>query len=315
MMRFTNHKSGHWLRWPFALMFLLLSACAPGNADATPTLSVDAIYTAAYQTAAAQQATQLALTPPTDTPLPPTEAATLPPLPSPLPTFLFSTPTAGSIIGGGGGACDSSAFVADVTIPDNTSVNAGKTFTKTWTLLNNGTCTWGSGYTLAFQSGDQMNGANVALANSVSPGSSIDISVKLTAPDSNGTYKGTWQMQNASGQRFGDTPWVIIKVGGGATATAGPSPTPGSSACPSNVCTVTVSANVPDFKITISDTSKHYLTECIVPSGDRLCTFTVPPHWDGSVKISGKKYTWTPSDTCTLNDVHTSSRSCTFTGE
>ena len=47
------------------LLALTLSACGSGNADATPTFSLDAIYTSAAQTFTAQQATQLALTPPT----------------------------------------------------------------------------------------------------------------------------------------------------------------------------------------------------------------------------------------------------------
>src|SRR3989304_4012127 len=34
-------------------------------------------------------------------------------------------------------------FVADVTIPDNSEVGAGTTFTKTWRVGNLGTCTWG----------------------------------------------------------------------------------------------------------------------------------------------------------------------------
>jgi hypothetical protein len=306
IMRFTYRKSGRWLRWPFALLFLLLSACAPGNADATPTLSVEAIYTAAYHTAAAQQATQLALTPPTNTPPPPTEVPTLPP--APLPTFSFSSPTAGSSIGGGSSLCDSAAFVADVTIPDNTTVNAGKTFTKTWTLLNNGTCTWSSGYSLAFQSGDQMNGANVALANSVGPGSSINISVKLTAPDSNGTYKGVWRMENASGQAFGDTPWVIIKVGGGATATPGPSPTSSTSACSAGVCTITVTSSGVagnNFIVTIKDISKKHLTECATADGTLPCSFTVPAHWDGTVQLSKGSYTFDDNPR-TLTDVSVS---------
>ena len=288
-MHVSYFKRGGWLRAICGvLIVLLLGACAP-NANSTPTVSVQAVYTAAFQTLAAQQATQQALIPPTNTPLPPTPLPSLPP-PSALPTFAFASPTVKPITGGGGGACDSSAFVADVTIPDNTVIDPGKTFTKTWTLLNNGSCTWGSGYSLAFKSGDQMNGATVALANSVAPGSSINISVKLTAPTASGTYKGFWQMQNASNQSFGDAPFVLIKVTGGPTATAGPSPTPG--LCPGSKCTITItSTGRPDFTVTITK-NKAGNTECIVPAGTDSCSFTVPLHWDGTVTLSKGKWTF-----------------------
>ena len=45
-------------------------------------------------------------------------------------------------------ACvDKPVFVADVTIPDNTVIAPGTTFTKTWRVRNDGNCTWGPGLT------------------------------------------------------------------------------------------------------------------------------------------------------------------------
>src|SRR5512147_319374 len=41
---------------------------------------------------------------------------------------------------------NSAAFVTDVTIPDNTNVAGGTTFTKTWRVSNTGTCVWGADY-------------------------------------------------------------------------------------------------------------------------------------------------------------------------
>jgi hypothetical protein len=40
------------------------------------------------------------------------------------------------------GCTDIAAFVADVTIPDNTVMAPNQPFTKTWRLRNDGTCTW-----------------------------------------------------------------------------------------------------------------------------------------------------------------------------
>lgn len=184
-----------------------LAACGGSKANSTPTLSVEEIFTSAAQTFEAQQATELALTPPTETPAP-TLLPTLPPA-SPLPTISFSTPTVpGPPVPG----CDNAAWIADVTIPDGTKMDPNQNFKKTWTLNNNGTCTWDTTYQLAFVDGDKMNGSNVHVTVSVPPGQQINITLDLQAPGSYGDYKGTWQMQNPQGQFFGSQIWVSIKV-------------------------------------------------------------------------------------------------------
>ncbi|HET6845633.1 MAG TPA: NBR1-Ig-like domain-containing protein, partial [Anaerolineales bacterium] len=118
-----------------------------------------------------------------------------------------ATPTAG---GTPSGACDNAAFVADVSVPDGTVVKAGQPFTKTWRISNTGTCTWSAGYRLAFVAGDAMGGASAQLGKSVPPAGQADISVTLTAPNSNGTYKGDWRMQNVGGTAFGSTVYVVV---------------------------------------------------------------------------------------------------------
>ncbi len=260
-------------------LVLLLTACGPSQANATPTQSVAEIYTAAFQTISAQQATQLASTPPTNTPLPsPTVVqATLPPPPSPLATFSFASPTSGSVGGGSSGACDSGVFVSDVTIPDNTTLDAGKKFTKTWRVMNNGTCTWGSGYKLAFDSGDQMGGVNTPLSVSVPGGSTTDLSVAMVAPSNKGTYKGTWRLQNASGQSFGSFIYVLINVGSGSTSTPGPSPTAGAGM-------ITISGSLGAVDVTL-DFSGASSVPTVSYSGQDY-SFVVPSGWSGTITPS-----------------------------
>jgi hypothetical protein len=192
---------------------LLLTACGAKNADATPTMSVDAIYTSAFYTLEAQQATQLALTPPSTptkapspTVAPPTSATLLQP----------GTGTAGAGLAQG---CDNSVYVNDVTIPDGTVMTPGKNFVKTWTLMNNGTCAWTSSYKLVFITGESMGGASVPLPNSVPAGQQSQLSVSLVAPANAGDYTGWWRLQNPAGQYFGNSVSVVIKVGSGAAAT------------------------------------------------------------------------------------------------
>ncbi len=115
--------------------------------------------------------------------------------------------------------CDWAQFIADVTVPDGTTYAPGTAFTKTWRLKNIGTCTWTTSYALVFVSGSQMGAPSaVNLPSSVAPGGTIDISVNMTAPSTNGHYRGYWQLRNASGVLFGigtyanKSFWVDINV-------------------------------------------------------------------------------------------------------
>ena len=110
-------------------------------------------------------------------------------------------------------------FVDDVTIADGTILNAGETFTKIWRLRNAGSRSWTVDYDLIFLSGDRMNGAAaVALPRTVKPGETVDVSVRLVAPEDPGDYRGYWILRNAYGGIFGvgtetNKPfWVEIEV-------------------------------------------------------------------------------------------------------
>jgi hypothetical protein len=111
------------------------------------------------------------------------------------------------------------AYVNDVTIPDNTVMTPGQSFTKTWKVLNNGTCAWEAGFKFAFTGGDAMSGATYTLPQSVPVNSQIDISVAMTAPNKTGSIRGNWRMSTAAGQFFGDEVYVMIMIGGGTGAT------------------------------------------------------------------------------------------------
>ena len=143
---------------------------------------------------------------PTETPTPtPTETPTLTPTPTatetPEPSPTKEPPTEE--------ACyDEATFIDDITIPDGTELEPDTPFTKTWRLLNEGTCTWTPNYKLIFVSGDQMSGpdSQQMVTVEVPPGASIDVSVDLEAPSTPGTYQGYWGLRSASGARFGIGP-------------------------------------------------------------------------------------------------------------
>ncbi|NLG74298.1 MAG: hypothetical protein GX495_19925 [Chloroflexi bacterium] len=163
---------------------------------AEPTLAVDT--ESAPQTASPGTPTQLPTMASTDT---------RPPLPS---RTLSPTPR-----------CDLAApgVPIDVTIPDDTQMEAEEPFTKIWRLVNAGSCTWTTEYSVELFSGDAMGAPRrFSLPKEVPPGASVDIAVDMNAPRKAGVYQGNWMLRNPSGGWFGIGPagdaafWVRIEV-------------------------------------------------------------------------------------------------------
>ncbi len=118
---------------------------------------------------------------------------------------------------------DGVQFVGDITGPDVTQMQPGQGFTKTWKLRNTGSCSWGSGYILAFVGGSQM-GVQGSVPIPYTPNNgTADISVPMVAPSTSGIHQGYWQMRNSKGQNFGPQIWVKINV---ATKSVAPTPIP-----------------------------------------------------------------------------------------
>ena len=197
-----------------SLFIFLVSACNMPRGETPTPDSVALINTIAAQTVEAQL-TQFALQggepaqtqepaqgepqQPTSSPTPsntPTPTDTQPPPPTVTP-YISPTPTPIP--------CDRITWGKDVTIPDNTELVPGQPFTKVWRLVNSGSCTWNSAYSLVFDSGDAM-GAPAAIqltTGTVAPGQEIDVSVDLVAPDQPGTYQGFFKLRNPNGTVFG----------------------------------------------------------------------------------------------------------------
>jgi hypothetical protein len=187
----------------FLLMALFLSACN-GNNDTPETTSISGIYTSAALTVAAA-------------PDPAVSTPTLIDISTPMPTSMTfisigTTPTATTYSYSTVTSCNSSAYVSDVTISDGTEFAPGATFTKTWKFANTGSCTWSSSYSIAFVSGNDMDGSDTEIDQSVSSGSTAEISVDLTAPEDVGTYTGYWSLADESGTIFGQKVFVQIVV-------------------------------------------------------------------------------------------------------
>jgi hypothetical protein len=165
---------------------------------------------AAAQTAAALTV-EAVLTAAAPSTTPTSTRAPFPTLPSVTATLATASPAITSTSN-----CDAADFVTDVTYPDGTQVDAGESFTKTWRLKNTGACSWTPSYALVFRTGESMGGPTVqSLAGNVNSGQTVDLSVQLTAPASNGTHTGGWALRNSAGTTFSKF-YVQITVGSGA---------------------------------------------------------------------------------------------------
>ena len=215
----------------FVLVSLsVLMACKPSVPDVpfgqnAPTFSQDELLqTAAMQLTYSYHETQFHL--PTSTPTPMFTATH-----TPLPTFIATiarTPTA-EISPTDEKACNRAGMGVpfDVTVPDGTIFYAGESFTKTWRVVNSGSCKWTRLYKLVFYSQNAM-GAQYErfLEGEVLPGQAIDLSVLMTAPGKPGTYQGNWMLQAPDGTLFGlgmnaDTPFYVRII-----VSDDPTPTP-----------------------------------------------------------------------------------------
>jgi Ig-like domain-containing protein len=199
-----------------ALGAILLASCGGGNApEATPTmdpLQVSQIQTLAVATFSSDL-TMTAIAAPSSTPAATlTAGATIPALPTSTGGVPLTGTTPGAPVAAATSSCYGLTFVSDVSIPDNTQMDPGETFTKTWKVQNNGSCAWDAGFKFQNTGGEPM-GSAFTLPASVAAGQTYDISVPMTAPDKTGTLRSNWRMSTANGQYFGDEVFVVIVVG------------------------------------------------------------------------------------------------------
>ena len=189
----------------FLVFMLGLSACNLPDGQAEKN-DPNIVFTAAAQTAAVQLTE--AAKPNTSSTQNPIKLLASPTVAPPNPTLLpIKTPTEDN--------CDSAKFITDVTVLDDTIFPPGQSFTKTWRIKNEGTCTWTSDYDFVFASGEQMGGvSSKPMMGSVAPGSTVDISVDLISPTQDGSYVGNWKIRNNKNILFAKV-YVQIKVKSG----------------------------------------------------------------------------------------------------
>ena len=229
-----------------ALVTMAVSACnGQGTAENTaPAITETQVATALIAFTEAPPVAETLASATQETPVTET-AATLPTV----------TPTPGTPQPTNSPDCtNKAAFVADVTIPDNTNVAGGTTFTKTWRIANTGTCVWGPDYTLSYYSGERLNAVDSIPLAVTYPGQNLDISIDLTAPAKTGTYQGNYVIKNPAAliMSIADDSrlWVIINV----TVTSAITPSPTATAI-SNVSANSAPTAALTLTVTITGTA------------------------------------------------------------
>lgn len=249
-----------------AIMALALSACnGGGTAEATtPAVTDTQIATAAVAATQMPAVTEtLTVTPGT----PGTEASV--------------TATVGTVAPTNPPDCKNSAgWVADITIPDETTLAPAATFTKTWRIVNNGTCVWGPTYTLTHYSEERMAAPDSVPLGITYPGQNLDISVDLTAPNSTGRHQANFVIKNPAGliMNIGEDSrlWVVINVavGGAAASTTAVTGTAAATSAPATLAPATLIPATALGAATATRTTPA-ATASGSGSGTTTCLFTI----------------------------------------
>lgn len=113
-------------------------------------------------------------------------------------------------------------YLADTSLPDGSTVRGKESFRKGWLVFNNGTTRWGSGWSLHLVSGRPFGARTIAVP-ATKWCRTTNIIATLRAPAASGKYKSVWQIEDASGHRFGDRLTLVVRVAG---TSPHPSPTP-----------------------------------------------------------------------------------------
>ena len=183
------------MRWIFLFVWLL-TACQSGKASPTPLFPTPAPATPT----STRPAITVAAPTETQAPLPPTNTPVVL-FPSETPTDTLRT------------ACvNEAAYITDLSVPDGAQFLPGQGLTKKWSVLNAGTCDWGTDYRLVLVSGDSMSAASEVALYPARAGSEAVWEIVMTAPLAPGEYVGRWQARDPQGNLFGDVMFIKIEV-------------------------------------------------------------------------------------------------------
>jgi len=129
------------------------------------------------------------------------------------------------------GCRDSAQYIGDDGI-DGTTYAPNTPFTKTWTVKNTGSCYWDDTYIVSYKSGAIMSQQPgyfiVHKGQTVAPGQLVNISIGMTSPVDDGTFRSNWGLKQENGRYMpiqggvnGNSFYVKIKVSYGSGSSDG----------------------------------------------------------------------------------------------
>lgn len=188
-----------------------------------------------------------------------------------------------------GGSPDRATLV-DENPKDNAAFTPMALFTKSWTLRNDGSTTWSTGYQLLYRSGNAGGDHTpVPVSRAVAPGETYSFQVPVTAPLIAGVHTESWQLVGASG--------TAVSIGQSAVLTIVIRVSP--EQAPSDTGNIVVSVNWPvpglvlsgpktlraetDAQMSNSGAEILYTFQGVAPGSysvnyDRVSGYITPPH-------------------------------------
>ncbi len=116
------------------------------------------------------------------------------------------------------------------TVGDYNNVQPGQQFTATWTLRNTSATAWSGDFVFANIETHVEATTDAALADlamkqqftlrelsgkdEIRPNETVDLSLKMTAPQEPNVYASHWELRSADGVAFGGTRWLYVRIVG-----------------------------------------------------------------------------------------------------
>lgn len=94
-------------------------------------------------------------------------------------------------------------ILGDVSYPDNSEIQPGTPFQKTWQVQNTGSCIWINTYGVVNIGGGTLSAPSPASIPYTVPGQTVNVSLNMIAPQQAGTYRSVWQLRAPNGYTFG----------------------------------------------------------------------------------------------------------------
>lgn len=105
--------------------------------------------------------------------------------------------------------CNKATLLSEQTIQNGIEVEyvlVGSEFVKSWTVRNDGVCTWASSYSLVFISGYSFDTPPaMSISSEVKPGETLVLNLPITAPKQQGRWHGEWKLRDENLLLFKDS--------------------------------------------------------------------------------------------------------------